>query len=112
VNRSSKTFRIRITIKLRQPHGRGRRLGIARDDEAGDALGDDSGYRAVAHGHYRGPASHRLDHRHPKRFAPCNWKQQTGGGAQEFGLLMFGDLTDELDMRLREERFDSCLKYA
>ena len=68
------------------------------DDEAGEAVVDDFRHRAAIERDDRRAAGHGLDHDQAERLRPVDRHQQRDRAAQEFRLLLVGDLADEFDI--------------
>src|SRR5258707_3342442 len=88
------------------PERRHRRVDRV-DDEAGAAVFDQFGHRAVRPGDHRRAAGHRLDHGEAERLGPVDRKEQRRGIAQERRLLRLGQLAHEFGHGCRgDQRLD------
>lgn len=74
--------------------------------EAGHAILDDLDNRAAPECDHGRATCQCLDHHEAERFRPVDGKHQCAGAAEERLLLGLGDLADELDVGLREQRLD------
>src|SRR5688572_202299 len=82
--------------------------GIERiDDIPGQAVFDHLGHGAVPPGEHGGAAGHGLDHGEAERLGPVDGKKERRRIAEKGGLVLLGELADELD-RPAEQRCNAA----
>lgn len=87
------------------PHGFDR-LILSLHDKAGQPVMQHLGDRAVLKRDDGSSTGHRLNHYESEGFAPRDWEEERRGIPQEFLFLVLGNLTNELNIALREQRLD------
>lgn len=60
----------------------------------------------------RGPTGHRLDHGKAEGLGPEDGEEKSAGSPQQLRLLLFSDLSDELDPRMAQQRLDHLVEVS
>src|SRR5262249_46232597 len=81
-------------------------------DKPAHSIPDHFGHRCPPVRHYRSSASHRFDHRKPKRLRPVDWKQQRLCIPQELFLFSPSDFADVLDVRVLKHPLNALVVIA
>jgi hypothetical protein len=68
--------------------------------------------RSASAGDDRGPTGHRLDHGQAEGLGPEDGEEKSARPTQQLRLLLFSDLSDELDPRMSQQRPDHLVEVS